>query len=109
MLKYDQDRNASAELFRLVLQQMSKHTAAFTPCCYAVWYEYLAGINLKLKLVMDQVLDADQVIDDGVIDRLYEDYVSELRGDAQRLIGDNAQRILNDLLLHAAEADSRAN
>lgn len=109
MLKYDQDRNASAELFRLVLQQMSKHTAAFTPCCYAVWYEYLAGINLRLKLVLDEMLANAQVIDDATIDRLFEDHVSELRGDAQRLIGDNAQRILNEILRHAEEADHRAH
>lgn len=109
MLKYDQDRNASAELFRLVLQQMSKYTAAFTPCCYAVWYEYLAGINLRLKLAMDERIDQSQPFDDAAIEELFQEYVSELRGDAQRLIGDNAQRILNDILHHAEEADHRAH
>lgn len=109
MLKYDQDRNASAELFRLVLQQMSKHTAAFTPCCYAVWYEYLAGINLRLKLAMDERVAQSQPFDDAAIEELFQEYVSELRGDAQRLIGDNAQRILNDILRHAEEADHRAH
>lgn len=109
MLKYDQDRNASAELFRLVLQQMSKYTAAFTPCCYAVWYEYLAGINLRLKLAMNERIDQSQPFDDAAIEELFQEYVSELRGDAQRLIGDNAQRILNDILRHAEEADHRAH
>ncbi|MEZ0246609.1 MAG: diguanylate cyclase [Methylophilaceae bacterium] len=109
MLKYDQDRNASAELFRLVLQQMSKYTAAFTPCCYAVWYEYLAGINLRLKLAMDERVAQSQLFDDAAIEELFQEYVSELRGDAQRLIGDNAQRILNDILRHAEEADHRAH
>lgn len=109
MLKYDQDRNASAELFRLVLQQMSKYTAAFTPCCYAVWYEYLAGINLRLKLAMDERVAQSQPFDDAAIEELFQEYVSELRGDAQRLIGDNAQRILNDILHHAEEADHRAH
>lgn len=109
MLKYDQDRNASAELFRLVLQQMSKYTAAFTPCCYAVWYEYLAGINLRLKLAMDERVDQSQPFDDAAIEELFQEYVSELRGDAQRLIGDNAQRILSDILRHAEEADHRAH
>jgi diguanylate cyclase len=109
MLKYDQDRNASAELFRLVLQQMSKYTAAFTPCCYAVWYEYLAGINLRLKLAMDERVAQSQPFDDAAIEELFQEYVSELRGDAQRLIGDNAQRILNDILRHAEEADHRAH
>ena len=109
MLKYDQDRNASAELFRLVLLQMSKYTAAFTPCCYAVWYEYLAGINLRLKLAMDERVAQSQPFDDAAIEELFQEYVSELRGDAQRLIGDNAQRILNDILRHAEEADHRAH
>lgn len=109
MLKYDQDRDASAELFRLVLQRMSKHEAAFTPCCYAVWYEYLAGINLRLKLAMDKMLDQSIPMDDAAIDALFHEYVSELRGDAQRLIGDNAQRILSDILRHAEEADHKAH
>jgi len=109
MLRYDQDRNASAELFRLVLQQMSQHPAAFTPCCYAVWYEYLAGINLRLKLAMDGRLAQSQPIDDAAIEELFDGFVSELRGDAQRLIGDNAQRILDDILRHADEADHRAH
>lgn len=108
MMKYDQDRNASAELFRLALQRMSKHEAAFTPCCYAVWYEYLAGINLRLKQAMDGLLSRGEAIDSAAIDTLYAEYVSELRGDAQRLIGDNAQRILNDILRHAAAADVHA-
>lgn len=109
MLKYDQDRNASAELFRLVLQQMSKYTAAFTPCCYAVWYEYLAGINLRLKLAVEDMIAKSLPFDDAAIEYLYQEHVSELRGDAQRLIGENAQRILNDILRHAEEADHKAN
>ena len=108
-MKYDQDRHASAELFRLVLQQMSVHPAAFTPCCYAVWYEYLAGINLRLKLAMDEMVTKSLSFDDAAIERLFEEYVSELRGDAQRLIGENAQRILNDILRHTEEADHRAH
>jgi diguanylate cyclase len=108
-VKYDQDRNASAELFRLVLQQMSSHPAAFTPCCYAVWYEYLAGINLRLKLAMDGMVAKSLPFDDAAIERLFEEYVSELRGDAQRLIGENAQRILDDILRHTEEADHRAH
>jgi diguanylate cyclase len=109
MVKYDQDRNSSAELFRLVLQHMSKHSAAFTPCCYAVWYEYLAGINLRLKLAMDDLLAQSRTMDDATIDALFAEYVSELRGDAERLIGDNAQRILSDILRHTEEADHRAH
>jgi diguanylate cyclase len=109
MLRYDQDRNASAELFRLVLQRMSQYPAAFTPCCYAVWYEYLAGINLRLKLAMDDRLALSKPIDDAAIEELFEEFISELRGDAERLIGDNAQRILDDILKHAEEADHRAH
>lgn len=109
MYKYDQDRSASTELFRLVLQQMSKYPAAFTPCCYAVWYEFIAGINLRLKLAMEEMLAKSLPFDDDAIEHLYQEYVSELRGDAQRLIGENAQRILNDILRHTEEADHQAS
>lgn len=109
MFKYDQDRNASAEIFRLVLQNMSKHEAAFTPCCYAVWYEYVAGINLRLKRAMDNMLARSEPMNDAAIDELFDQYVSELSQDAERLIGDNAQRILNDILRHAEAADHKAH
>lgn len=109
MSLYDQDRNASAEILRLVLQRMGKHEAAFTPPCYAVWYQYVAGVNHKLTLAVDDLLAKSAPLDGGAIDSLYEKYVSGFNSDTDRLIRDNAQRILNDVMRHAEEADSKAH
>jgi diguanylate cyclase len=108
-MKYELDRNASAELMRLVLQRMSRYTAAFTPFCYAVWYEYLAGINPSLRQEMDGLLAKGGIVDDDVIQKLYEDYVSECNTDAERVIGNDAQRILEDIKNFASDADYRAS
>lgn len=109
MLRYDQDRDASAGILRLVLQEMSRHEAPFTPLCYAVWYEYLAGINPGLSEAIDGMRDRAEPINASAIELLYEKYVSEFDVDAERLVQENAQRILNDVLRHAQEADHKAH
>ena len=48
-MRYKETREQTAELLRMVLPQMARHTAGFHPMTYAVWYEYLAGINPQLK------------------------------------------------------------
>ena len=55
-LKYRQNKDASGEILRIILSKMSAHTASFNPMNYAVWYEYIAGINPELTVVMKKSL-----------------------------------------------------
>ena len=48
-MRYEQDRNASGEILRLLIQKMAAHPAAFTPLTYTVWYEFVTGINPALS------------------------------------------------------------
>jgi diguanylate cyclase len=75
-MKYKQGRDESGEIFRVVLQKMAAHPAAFTPFNYAVWYEYVTGINPKLTEAINKQLEAGS-LDDGMIENLYAKYVSE--------------------------------
>jgi diguanylate cyclase len=84
-LRYTQERKASEEILRLIIQKMAVHPAAFTPHTYAVWYEYLMGINFELNLEMDQLLVNERLLDDETISRLYENHVSECRQDNKRI------------------------
>jgi diguanylate cyclase len=108
-MKYDLDRNASAELTRLVLFRMSQHEAVFTPVSFAVWYEHLAGINLRLSHAIDVLLEEKAPLNDQAIQKLYEQFVSESNTEAQGLIRDNAQVILNEIKRYAENADHKAN
>ena len=49
-MRYQDSKEYSGELLRLVLPLMSEHKAALNPVSYAVWYEYVSGINPELTI-----------------------------------------------------------
>ena len=48
-MRYRDDIQQSAEYLRLALQHMTRQTAGLHPVSYAVWYDYVAGVNPALK------------------------------------------------------------
>ena len=58
-MRYEQNKDRSAEVLRLTLAQMGKHPAAFNPITFTVWYEHAAGINPRLTAML-QRLEAEQ-------------------------------------------------
>lgn len=107
-MKYELDRSAAAELTRLVLVRMNRHEAILTPISFAVWFEYLSGVNVRLRQEMDALLEKDTAIDDQRIQTLYDRFVSECNADAQNLVRGNAQRILSEIRIYAENADHKA-
>jgi diguanylate cyclase len=75
-MRYKETREQSAELLRMVLPLMSKHAAALHPLSYAVWYEYCAGTNPKLKTAVDQRLQSGVPLTDDDIARLFDEHVA---------------------------------
>jgi diguanylate cyclase len=65
----------SSEFLRLALPFMSRHRVPVTPQNYAVWYEYVAGINVPLKEAIDALLAADEQIDEEVTADLFRKFV----------------------------------
>lgn len=53
-MNYTDDKGKAGEYLRLTLGLISKHNLAATPINYTVWYEYVAGKNLKLKKALDR-------------------------------------------------------
>ena len=51
--RYQESKEHSAEIVRQVLALMGQHDAAFHPLNFAVWYEYVAGINSRLTQALD--------------------------------------------------------
>ncbi len=99
---YKQNKEESAEILRLILQKMVKHPASFTPPTYAVWYEYLAGINPRLSEEINKLLEADGEITNDTAQHLFDHYISEVNPEAQNKFRQNMQKLL-DGMAHQAE------
>ncbi len=108
-MKYEQDRNASGEILRLLIQKMAGHPAAFTPPNYAVWYEFSTGINPALSEAMGKLLDSGDKLDDDAIEKLYAKYVSECNMDVQRVLREDIQQLLGKIAGFTEETDKQAH
>ncbi len=107
-MKYSRERAASAEILRLALQKMASQPAAFTPPNYAVWYEYLTGINPALSEAMNNRLASSNGLDDDTIEKLHAQYVSENGTDVQQVLRKDIKQLLNKLAGFTAETDRQA-
>lgn len=108
-MKYAQERNESGEILRLVIQKMAGQPAAFTPFNYAVWYEYVTGINPALGDAVSKLFDSGKKLDDDAIEKLYAKYVSECNMDTQQGLKDNIQQLLSKLAGFTEETDKQAH
>lgn len=97
-MKYkDIDTPACAELTRLVLQKIAQNTAKINPNTFAVWFEHLAGFSPGLDQAISELQTRNAPVDDAQILRLYRQFVSDCNLDAQDLIRNKTQTLLNDI------------
>jgi len=75
-MRYSENREQTAELLRMVLPMMSRHTAGFHPLSYAVWYEYVAGANQALKTAVDALTATGRKLGDSDIQELFDRHVA---------------------------------
>jgi diguanylate cyclase len=75
-MRYQESREQSAELLRLVLPLMSRHVAGFNPLTYAVWYEYVRGSNSALSTALDAAIAKGKPLDDEDISQLFDTHVA---------------------------------
>lgn len=96
-MKYDSNREQSAELLRQTLVWMAKQQTAMHPLSYAVWYEYVAGINPALKAELQPYIDRGQPLDEETTDRLFQRYVADIDRDSAARLGQRFDRMLGDI------------
>ncbi|OIR07715.1 diguanylate cyclase VdcA [mine drainage metagenome] len=108
-MKYEHDRHASEEILRLLIQKMAEHPAAFTPQNYAVWYEYVTGINPALSETITRQLDNGERLDDATIEGLYLKYVSECNMDVEWALREDIRQLLRKLAESTKETDDQAH
>lgn len=73
---YTQSRDESAALLKRVITEMGRHDAPFVPTVYAVWFEYLAGINPALTKAMQALLAAHPRLDAAHMQQLHRQFVA---------------------------------
>jgi len=75
-MRYKETREQSAELLRMVLPLMARHSAGFHPLSYSVWYEYVAGFNPALRAAIDARLLQTPLLSDRDIEELFDAHVA---------------------------------
>ena len=98
--KYAHSKEQSAEFLRQVLPLMSKQSAALHPISYAVWYEYVAGINPEIRKAIDGVSANGKTLDDNAVYALYAQHVAEADETEIQRISASVQEVLADISLY---------
>jgi diguanylate cyclase len=94
-MRYRQNREQTAELLRMVLPMMARHTAGFTPTTFSVWYEYTAGLNPRLTAAVDACLAKTHDLNDEQMAQLFDQHIGHrdmestqmMRNEIERLVG----------------------
>lgn len=109
MMKYQETVKQSAEYLRLALPLMSRQAAALHPVSYAVWYEYVAGINKPLKTAIDEQTRNGMVLDEAATAELFRKYIAELDEQTAQRVTSRFQEVLADISQSAAHAGDHAH
>ena len=108
MSRYRETVNQSAEYLRLLLPLMSRQAAALHPISYAIWYEYVAGINPPLKAAIDELTEDGAVLDEAATAELFRKYIAELDEKTAQRLRRGFHKVLSDMAQSAAHAEGRA-
>ncbi|MBV8125732.1 MAG: GGDEF domain-containing protein [Burkholderiaceae bacterium] len=107
-MRYTESKARSAELLRLALGKMGQHDAAFNPVTFTVWYEYVAGINIKLSNDLDLRLKEFPKLGDGAVLDLYQSHIAPTDADRMMQIGQEMQRVMHGISESASHTGTQA-
>ena len=68
-------RDEAAEFLRLTLPMMTKYAVPVTPVNYAVWFEYVSGVNGPLRQHIDSLIEHGETINETVTQDLHQKFV----------------------------------
>jgi diguanylate cyclase len=74
-MRYQHNKEHSAELLRLAVPLMASQEAALHPVSYALWYEHVAGINPELSEVLAARLNERTPLSEKDVYELYSRYI----------------------------------
>lgn len=107
-MRYKETKEQSAELLRRVLALMGQHDAAFNPVSFTVWYEFAAGINVRLSNAIEAELKTQARLSNETIDQLYQTYVADADPAVMHRISGEFQRMMTGMAESALRTGDQA-
>ena len=107
-MRYQETKQQSAELLRQVIALMGQHDAAFNPISYAVWYEFAAGINHRLRQGIDKAIQTQPRLGDAELARLYQEFVADVDPNSMERISGDLKRVMTDMIATASRTGDHA-
>jgi diguanylate cyclase len=107
-MRYTEPKEKSAELLRLALAQMGKHTAAYNPLTFTLWYEYVAGTNARLAAAVDALTTKSVLIDDERVLTLCKQHVFPANEDSLERVRSALDRLMQGVARTAQETSLHA-
>ncbi len=107
-MRYSDSKEYSGELLRLVLPLMSAHDAALNPVSYAVWYEYVSGINPELTKAVDALIDQRQVLGDEDMQRVFQRFIADRDEAKTEKLHAELRRVMDEMLQQAKSTAKQA-
>lgn len=108
-MKYNHTKPESAGFLRLALPLMSKHEAPLNPISYAVWYEYVAGMNRTLNEAVDTLSASNTLLTAANIETLFNRHVADIDSEASSSIAQEFQRIMGGISASTGDAAKDAD
>lgn len=107
-MEYHDSIEKSAEYLRLALPLMTKQAAALHPLSYAVWYEYVAGVNPALRQRIDALTQDGRVLDEPAVRQLYRDHIAEIDETVARRVSQDFEKIMASISATTAQTADEA-
>jgi diguanylate cyclase len=108
-MRYRHSTAQSAEYLRLALKRMAQQEAGLHPASYAIWYEYVAGINPALQAEIDALLIGNARLNDETTYTLYGRHVADFDAKTALRIGDSVSHLVDQVSETAAQAGDQAS
>lgn len=107
-MKYNHSRTESAEYLRLALPLMSKQDAPLHPISYAVWYEYVSGMNRSLNTAVDALSTRGIPLTGEEVETLFNQHVADITSEVASSISQEFQRIIGGIAVSTGEVAKEA-
>jgi diguanylate cyclase len=108
VVEYHDSIEQSAEYLRQALPLMTRQAAGLHPLSYAIWYEYVAGINPALRQRIDDLTRDNQVLDDAAVQKLYRDHIAEIDEAVAQRVSQGFEKVMVDISASTAQAADEA-
>jgi diguanylate cyclase len=107
-MRYHDTKERSHEYLRLAIPLMSRQAAPAHPISYAVWYEYVSGINAALKRDIDVLQSAAHVLSDAQTLELFRKHIADVDETTLNRLQLELHRLLSEVAKSAMDSQQHA-